>query len=53
MNQEILKKVELWKTHVTKEELKAIEEMSLKELEDAFGMDIWYCRPKRNRRYGY
>ena len=27
MNQEILKKVELWKAHVTKEELKAIEEM--------------------------
>ena len=40
MNQEILKKVELWKAHVTKEELKAIEEMSEKELEDAFGMDI-------------
>ena len=40
MNQEILKKVELWKAHVTKEELTAIEEMSEKELEDAFGMDI-------------
>ncbi len=40
MNQEILKKVELWKAHVTKVELEQIEQMSEKELEDAFGMDI-------------
>ena len=36
MNQEILKKVELWKAHVTKVELEQIEQMSEKELEDAF-----------------
>ena len=40
MNQEILKKVELWKAHVKEEELKQIEQMDEKELEDAFGLDI-------------
>ena len=40
MNAEVLKKVELWKTHVTEKELADIEKMSEKELEDAFGLDI-------------
>ena len=40
MNQEILNKVELWKKHVAKDELLAIEQMDEKELEDAFGLDI-------------